>query len=56
MQMLFADMVERTGQAVLENGKIIFSIVDVDEAAKARIFIGRMVHSSMAGIFLCRFV
>jgi hypothetical protein len=33
MQMLFAYMVERSDYATLENGKIVFSAVDMDEAA-----------------------
>jgi hypothetical protein len=33
VQVLFADMVKRTDHAAFENGKIIFSAIDVDEAA-----------------------
>jgi hypothetical protein len=39
MQMLLADMVERTNHAALENGKIVFSVIDMDEAAETSIFI-----------------
>ncbi len=47
IQMLFADVVERSDHATLENGKIVFSAVDMDEAAEASIFVCRMVHGSV---------
>ena len=55
MHMLLADMMERTNHAALENGKIVFGAIDVNEAAEARIFFCRMVHGSMARKFFSEF-
>jgi hypothetical protein len=52
MQMLLADVVERTDNATLENGEIVFSAIDVNEATEAYIFIGGVVDGSMACIFI----
>jgi hypothetical protein len=39
VQMLFADMMIGPNHAALENGKIVFGAVDVDETAEPSIFI-----------------
>ena len=50
--MLFANMVERTDDPALENGEIVFSAIDVNEAAQAHIFVGRMTYGSVSIKFL----
>ena len=49
--MLFADVMIASDYAALESGKIIFSAVDMNEAAEPSIFICRMVHSSVVRKF-----
>ncbi len=55
MQMLLANMMESSDDAALENGKIVFSGVDVNETAEAHIFIGSVVHGSVVGELLADF-
>jgi hypothetical protein len=53
--MSFADMVECADDTALENGEIVFSAIDMNEAAEARIFDCGMVYSSVARKFFAQF-
>jgi hypothetical protein len=55
IKMLLANVVICSIYAALENGKIIFSAIDVNEPAQASIFICGVVNGSVARKFFAKF-